>query len=91
MINSRKSRFSDGLGGVKIGDGAVVAAGAVVASDVPPYAIVGGCPAKVIKYRFKQDEISRLLAEKWWNLPLEEIAKNYLKFSNIKTYFDGKN
>lgn len=49
--------------GVKIGDGAVVAAGAVVASDVPPYAIVGGCPAKVIKYRFKQDEISRLLAE----------------------------
>lgn len=79
------------LGGVKIGDGAVVAAGAVVASDVPPYAIVGGCPAKVIKYRFKQDEISRLLAEKWWNLPLEEIAKNYLKFSNIKTYFDGKN
>lgn len=79
------------LGGVKINDGAIVAAGAIVTSDVPPYAIVGGCPAKVIRYRFKQEEISRLVAEKWWNSPLEEIAKNYLKFSNIETYFDGKN
>lgn len=55
------------LDGVKIGDGAIVAAGAVVAKDVPPYAIVGGVPAKVIKYRFDENRIEELLAEQWWN------------------------
>ncbi len=52
--------------GIKIGDGAVVAAGAVVTKDVPPYAIVGGNPAKVIKYRFDQPVIEKLLASQWW-------------------------
>lgn len=63
------------LDGVTIGDGAIVAAGAVVTKDVPPYAVVGGVPAKVLKYRFSPDIIARLLEIKWWNLPDEEITR----------------
>jgi acetyltransferase-like isoleucine patch superfamily enzyme len=55
------------LGGVTIGDGAVVGAGAVVAGDVAPYAIVGGVPARTIRYRFDPDTISKILELRWWN------------------------
>jgi len=63
------------MSGVTIGYGAVVAAGALVVKDVPPYAIVGGNPAKVLKYRFEDDAVARLLNLKWWELPDEEIAQ----------------
>lgn len=55
------------LDGVSIGDGAVVAACAVVTKDVPPYAIVAGVPAKVIKYRLPEERIEKLAATKWWD------------------------
>lgn len=53
--------------GLNIGDGAVIASGSVVVKDVPPYAIVGGNPAKIIKYRFEEDIIEKLLDLSWWD------------------------
>jgi virginiamycin A acetyltransferase len=61
------------LGGVRIGDDAVVAAGAVVTKDVPPYAVVGGNPAKVIKYRFDKETIESLKRIAWWDWSSEEL------------------
>ncbi len=62
--------------GVTIGDGAIVSARALVTSDVPPYTIVGGNPAKKIKQRFDDETVKRWQALEWWNLPEEVILKN---------------
>lgn len=67
-------------GGVTIGHGAVIGAGAVVVKDVPPYAIVGGVPAKIIRYRFSPDIIEKLLEIKWWELDDITLKKNIIFF-----------
>lgn len=63
------------IDGVTIGDGAVIATGAVVTKDVPPYAIVGGVPAKIIKFRFPADKIDTYLCSKWWNKSPQEVYR----------------
>lgn len=70
------------LSGVTIGNGAVIGAGATVVKDVPPYAIVGGCPAKIIKYRFDEETIQKLQHIKWWNWPQEKLIEVVTMFDN---------
>lgn len=85
------------MDGVMIGDGAIVAAGSIVTKDVPPYALVGGVPAKIIKYRFSEEMINRLLEIKWWNLSDEEITKvlplfhtKDIRMETLNKYFPKK-
>jgi len=72
---------------VNIADGAIVAAGAVVAKDVGPYAIVGGVPASVIRYRFPVDTIERLLREKWWDREVDDLKRSCKEFHDIVEFF----
>ena len=65
---------------IKIGDGAIIAAGAVVTKNVLPYSIVGGVPAKNIKYRFSQEKIEKLLTQAWWKNDLNWILENIDQF-----------
>lgn len=67
-----------------IGDGAIVAAGAIVNKDVPPYAIVVGNPARVVRYRFSKKVIDELLSSKWWEKTIEEIMPNIQEYQ--RTY-----
>lgn len=64
------------MSGVKISDGSVVAAGSLVTKDVPPYAIVGGNPAKIIKFRFSEKQIEKLLEISWWDWDEQKIKDN---------------
>lgn len=73
------------LEGVTIGDGAVVAANCVVNNDVPPYAIVGGVPGKIIGYRFEPELIDELLKIRWWEWSDQKIRNNKPFFENLLT------
>jgi acetyltransferase-like isoleucine patch superfamily enzyme len=72
--------------GVNVGNGAILAAGSVVTKDVPPYAIVAGVPAKVIRYRFAEKTIERLLKARWWDLELSELSG--LPFRDVERCLD---
>ena len=74
------------LEGVTIGHGAIVAAGAVVTKDVPPFAIVGGVPAHIIKYRFSVNEIEALMKIQWWNRDNNTIKSMANTFDNISFF-----
>lgn len=73
-------------GGIRINDGAIVAMGAVVTKDVPPYAIVGGVPAKVIGYRFSPEEIEIIQHSQWWNKDRQWLKEHFNLFHNVKNY-----
>lgn len=77
-------------GGVTIGHGAVIGAGAMVTKDVPPYAIVAGMPAKLIRYRFPEEDISRLLESRWWELSEEELSQKAPSMADVQTFFDDE-
>lgn len=76
------------MDGVVIGDGAVIGAGAIVTKNVSPYAIVAGNPAKLLRFRFEEDEISFLLKFKWWDKDPAWLRENYTRFHNIKSFIE---
>ncbi len=76
------------LQGVKIGDGAIVGAGSVVTKDVEPYTIVAGNPARVIRKRFDDETIEKMIELKWWDMPEEELRKYGDCFENPEKLFE---
>lgn len=72
------------MGGLKIGHGAIVAAGSIVTKDVPPYAIVGGVPARLLRMRFSEEDISYLMQLKWWDRELSWIRANSRLFGSVE-------
>ena len=75
-------------GGVTIGNGAVIGAGAVVVKNVPPYAVMGGVPAKVIRYRFSEDMIAKLEEIHWWNMSEDFLKSKIDVFQNENISMD---
>lgn len=73
----------------EIGNGAVLAAGSVILENVPPYAIVGGNPSRIIGYRFSQDLIAQITRSPWWEKDINEIRRNEEEFALFLRSIDG--
>ena len=74
------------MGGVCIGDGAVIATGAVVTKDILPYEVVGGIPARHMSFRFDKPMIDFLLNLKWWDKPQQWIEEHADLFSDVRNF-----
>lgn len=78
------------IDGITIGDGAIIAAGAVVTKDVAPYAIVGGIPAKIIRFRYNEEIIKKLFRSEWWNQSDEWLVENKSMLVDMNKFMDQK-
>lgn len=76
------------MGGLEIGDGAIVAAGAIVTKNVKAYEVVGGIPAKTIKFRFSEEEIQKIRSTRWWDKEESWYEENHPLFRNTDKFFD---
>lgn len=74
------------LDGVTIGDGAIIGAGAVINKDIPPYAVAVGCPVRIVKYRFPEDIIEKLLEIQWWNFSEEHLKQVEEQFFDVESF-----
>src|SRR5690606_35624172 len=74
------------LDGIRIGDGAVIGAGAMVSKDIPPYAIAVGNPIRIIRYRFNDELIKKLLEIKWWDWEKSKLTSVERDFDNIEEF-----
>ena len=70
--------------GITVGDGAIIGAHSVVTHDIPAYAVVAGAPAKVLRYRFSEDEVQKLIELKWWDWPEEKLKQQGNRFASIE-------
>ncbi|MGB4438336.1 MAG: acetyltransferase [Sedimentibacter sp.] len=76
------------MAGVKIGTGAVVGSGAVVTKDIPPYAIVAGVPAKIIKMRFNDETIKKIMETNWWDWDRKTLENNFNDFFDVGKFLN---